>query len=525
MLQKISDRIQGWIAGVVIAIIAAVFVLWGVEYYIGRGDNNTRVVATVNGQKIFENQVGILYRQLQQRMRAVEPNKSLSLEEQQQIKSLALQQLISRVALAFAANEIGFSVSQQQIQQIILQAPEFQVKGFFSPQRFQQFLMATQTTEQQFIAEIQSNFLINQVAVGLGASVFVLPDELKRAYQLIYQHRDFEYLTLPLSKFLPDIKIPDKEVQVYYQRNKEAYKTDQKVQVSYLLLSPSEIEKTIKIPLADLKAYYDSNFPTKVKSFESVKDEIQKRLARQQAQQILSQKSDQLSNLTYTNPNTLEIAAKKLGLTVQTSPWFTKVGLKEGILSNHSIVTAAFSSTVLQDKNNSDLINLPDGSVLVLRINRYEPSREQTFSEVKQLIQSVLQKNKAESKVGLVAYQVSTDLSNGTSPEVLAKRYGLQWVSKKSVQRDDKTTPAPILTSVFSTPPFVKGGASGVNTLVLANGDYVVLKVISAQLAGSSSILDKQRNQLEQGLAQLISELDYRLYAKSVIDHSKIKTH
>src|SRR5262249_34386758 len=162
------------------------------------------------------------------------------------------------------------------------------------------------------LSEIRTSFLINQVSVGLGRSAFVLPDELKRVYQLIRQKRDFEYLTLPLSKFIPGIKIADNEIQAYYQQNKEAYKTVEKMQVSYILLSPKDLsqqaqqKKQAAPTAAGTQQPMDQN-------------------------QVFTQKSDQLSSLTYTNPNTLEIAAKKLGLTVQTSPWFTKAGLKEGV--------------------------------------------------------------------------------------------------------------------------------------------------------------------------------------------------
>ena len=202
MLQKISDRIQGWVAGIIIAVVAAVFALWGVEYYINRGDTNgSKPVAIVDGKHIYEKRLNALTRQLQQRIQAAQSNKPFTPQQQNQIKSLALQQLVSKTALLRAAEKQGFSASQQQVQQIVLQAPEFQVKGFFSTQRFQQFLLVTQMTELQFLAEIRGNFIMNQVAVGLEDSAFVLPNELKRAYQLIYQKRSFGYFDTQLKIF------------------------------------------------------------------------------------------------------------------------------------------------------------------------------------------------------------------------------------------------------------------------------------------------------------------------------------
>ena len=261
MLQKISDRIQGWVAGTIIAVIGVVFVLWGVEYYISShgNANGSKSVATVAGKPISQKQLNVLARQLQQRVQATRPNKPLSLQEQKQIKSMALQQLISKTALLQAAEKQGFNASQRQVQAIILQAPEFQVKGFFSSQRFRQFLLAIQQTEPQFLAEVRGNFIMSQVAIGLETSAFVLSNELKRAYQLIYQKRDFGYVILPLSQFINSVPVSSKAVQDYYNQHEDSYKTPEKVQLDYLLLSPNTIEKTITVSLNDLKAYYDSN--------------------------------------------------------------------------------------------------------------------------------------------------------------------------------------------------------------------------------------------------------------------------
>lgn len=626
MLQKISDRIQGWVAGVIVAVIAAVFGLWGIEYYITQGPNGSKPVATVDGQKITEKQLKLLTRQIQQRVMAAQPNTSITVEQQKQIQSLALQQLISKTALLRAATKAGFNVSQLQAQRLIMVAPEFQVNGLFSPQRFQQFLLGLGMSEQQFLEQIQSSFILNQVSVGLEASAFALPNELKRVYQLIYQKRSFGYFVLPLSKFLAGVTVMDKEIQQYYQQNKEAYKTPARIKVSYLLLSPDAIEKTIKVSQVDLKAYYKSNktsfsaskqwkimrimvpvpstatpkqvavadakiqeiqlmlksgqpfvslmkqtdlkssvhvltsttapapianilamlklgqvsdrfhtgdginliklisiTPEKTKTFDQAKGEIQKRIARQRAQQILSQKSDELSNLTYTNPNTLSIAAKQLGLTLQTSPWVTKAGLKKGLFANHKVISLAFSNDVLQEGNNSNLINLPDGSLLVLRVSKHQPSKVQSLSDVRQTIQTVLKKNKAESEAGLQAYQISTALASGNAPQTLAKRYGLRWVVKSTVKRNNKATPAPILTSAFLTSPAKDKIIPGTNTLVMANGDYIVLMVKSAKLADLSLAPTGQLQQLQQELVKLMGGFDYRLYGKSVMGHSKVK--
>jgi peptidyl-prolyl cis-trans isomerase D len=89
-----------------------------------------------------------------------------------------------------------------------------------------------------------------------------------------------------------------------------------------------------------------------VKPFDEVKSQVENTLAEQQAEQIFAQESDKLSNLTYSNPTTLEIAAKALNIPVQNTERFSREGAKAGVASNAKVIATAFSADVLQNGNN-----------------------------------------------------------------------------------------------------------------------------------------------------------------------------
>jgi peptidyl-prolyl cis-trans isomerase D len=625
MLQKISDRIQGWVAGTIIFIIAAVFGLWGIESYLHQGSNGSKPLATVNGQKITQKQVDQLYHQVKRQLEQAHPNQPMTVSIQRTLKAQALQQLIHQSAWLINAKKIGFHIDSRVIQQVVMSLPQLQVKGQFSPARFQQFLYASQLTESQFMKQMQDNFIVNQVQWGLAATGLIFPNRLQRIYRLIHQQRSFGYFVLPLKKFRSGLVASHKDLQTYYQQNKSDYKTPEQVKVSYLLLSPQAIEKTIKVSEAQLQAYYRSNkaaytrpaqwqvlwikaplskaasvqqvttaekklkqlrvslkrgqsfkalvkssglqsstqaltaanasptmlnvlmtlkphqisqlfhtndavnlikilslTPKKTKSFAAVKSAIKARLLRQQAQQILSEKNDELSNLVYTNPSTLSVAAQQLGVSIQTSSWFSQQGAQQGIWADHRAVAVAFSQDVLQQGNNSNPIELKNGAVMVLRIAAHKVSKVKPFAAVKQAIKTILLKNKAEAKAGLQAYQVSSALSSGASPKALASRYGLQWRMQKNIQRTSKSIPIPILNAAFITVPAKGKDSPGVDTLVLANGDYVVLKVFSVKAPSQINLSSKRRQQLSQDISHLNGQLSYNAYAQSVFNQAKI---
>ena len=57
-----------------------------------------------------------------------------------------------------------------------------------------------------------------------------------------------------------------------------------------------------------------------------------------------------------------------LNLKIQTTPLFTRNGTKEEITANPNIIAAAFSNDVLKDGNNSDVIELKNGNLVIPRI-------------------------------------------------------------------------------------------------------------------------------------------------------------
>ncbi|MBU1926294.1 MAG: SurA N-terminal domain-containing protein, partial [Gammaproteobacteria bacterium] len=130
--------------------------------------------------------------------------------------------------------------------------------------------------------------------------------------------------------------------------------------------------------------------PSKIRPFAEVKDNVSKAYRQQQAEQQFSNLNDELANQTYEDPDTLNTAAKKLALTIQSTDLFTKEGEHKGLTKNPQIVQAAFSEDVLMQHNNSDPINLGNNSVIVLRIKKHRPSAVKAFDQVEAQIMTHL---------------------------------------------------------------------------------------------------------------------------------------
>jgi peptidyl-prolyl cis-trans isomerase D len=523
MLQTISKHTQGWIAWVIIAIIAAAFVLWGLEYYISRGSNQQTVVATVNGAEITAQQLNNAYEAFQRNytQRGMVLNETM----QNQLKGAALQQLIIDQVLLQKARAMGFSINPTEAQQVIWHIPDFQEKGQFSPQKFLQALAVSGIDQDIFLDKITNSLIIEQLSSGIEKSNFVTPIELSQAYSLTKQQRDFGYFILPPTAFMAKATPTEAQINTFYQQNKDNFQTPEQVKVAYILLSPDTLKAEIKVNPADVAQFYQDNSSEFAgKTLDQVRPIIEQRLFQQQLSQALAAKSDQLEDIVYSNPSSLNEAAKTLGVPVQTSGFIAREGIKDDpLFSDPKVLTAMFSDEVLKQKNNSQPIELKNGGFIVVRAAQYQPGQIQPLTAVIQQITQQLKKDQGQKEAGFVAYQIQHALESGESIASLAQKHQLKWVEKTGVTREDKTLPQPLLKAAFNVSPAQDPGKKAVTSVLLADGGYAIIQLNRFQNANSTEAAAAEQQKTATQLANRAGELDYQFFLKSAVESAKIK--
>lgn len=265
--------------------------------------------------------------------------------------------------------------------------------------------------------------------------------------------------------------------------------------------------------------------PSETHSFDSVKNAIHDLLVHQRVNQILTEKSNKLSDLTYTNPDSLDVAAKALGLTIQTSPMITETGGKTGIFSDQKLVSTIFSDSVLDSGNNSNPIALPNGTLVVLRVAKKEPSQLIPLEEVRSKIKNKLLTQRATGVAGLAAYQIQKLLNQGESPDIIAKTRHLEWhiVPLMGENHPSSTVPKAIVEAAFSTPISPKIGNKPMGTLAISfnKDDYSVIAISQVKNAVASNAISDDKS-LHQKLSALWGQLLQQSMIESVLNKSHV---
>ncbi|EXF94518.1 peptidyl-prolyl cis-trans isomerase [Pseudomonas fluorescens HK44] len=254
MLQNIRDNSQGWIAKTIIGVIVALMALTGFDA-IFKATTHRNDAAKVNGEEISQNELSqAVDMQRRQLMQQLGKDFDASLLDEKMLREAALKGLIDRKLLLQGAEKSKFAFSEAALDQVILQTPEFQVDGKFSPERFDQVIRQLGYSRMQFRQMLAQEMLIGQLRAGLAGSGFVTDAQVQAFARLEKQTRDFA--TLNVKADPAAVKLTDEEVKAYYDEHAKEFMTPDQVVIDYLELKKASFFDQVAVKDEDLQALY-----------------------------------------------------------------------------------------------------------------------------------------------------------------------------------------------------------------------------------------------------------------------------
>lgn len=268
----------------------------------------------------------------------------------------------------------------------------------------------------------------------------------------------------------------------------------------------------------------DSKQPAVVKPMSAVKSSIEETIKQENAGEEYQKLYNELYDLAYSNNKPLDLVAKKLGLTLQSTPMFGKEGGNSAITKNTKVVDAAFEN--IGKNQNSQLINLDSnqsqGQIVVLRANKSQPQKVKPLSDVSGDIKTSLVELKARKLIQQTANAIKTRLSEGVSTSKVIEEFANDDVTRKTpgyVSQENKDVDSVILAGAFSLPVPVAHKDS-VGDFELKNGDYAVV-VLHATKAGK--VTNDEKTKLSKKLTEGAGLAAYTSYAEGLVKSAKVK--
>lgn len=244
--------------------------------------------------------------------------------------------------------------------------------------------------------------------------------------------------------------------------------------------------------------------------FAQVQAEVEKLYRRQQAESIFYDKAEQLANLSYENPDNLDVAADALQLEIKTTESFTRNGTESGIASEQKVIGAAFGDDVLENDLNSAVIELADDHLVVIHKNNYIPSTLLPFESVSPAIEQQLLFEKASEKAREHGESALTELKQGqTTTELLQT-----WQEAEFYGRDSDNVSMQVLQRAFAMPKPDKNAEFAGFTA--NNGNYIVIKLTAVDEGKPADVEAEEQQALKQQLTQVHANAEVQAFIKSL---------
>ena len=263
-------------------------------------------------------------------------------------------------------------------------------------------------------------------------------------------------------------------------------------------------------------------------SFESVRPELRDELARVKAASEFYDRATELAEMALDAGSDLAGVATEFGLTLETLTGLTRGGAVDRFVDPAPFLEAAFDEDTLASGRVSDLIELSDSSVAVLRVTAHRPQTLQPLEAVSAEIREILIQERAaelaaEAAAAFFAAVDTAAVAAGTQdPAALAVAQGASWTGRVSVERGSAAAPGPVISTVFAQPR-PAAGSVGIARAPLDNGDEAVVLIYSASPGVPDDIPSGDREQGQEQLVGQAAQAEINAFASGARERARIR--
>ncbi len=417
------------------------------------GTSNANVIAEIGDQQVTVQDIDRSLNSLKQG-RAVPPSLLA------QYVPAIVNQLVWEKALAYKAKEVGITVSDQEIADLIQE--QFGQGKTLDSATYQAIVAQQGQTVPQFESNVRAMYLSLRLQSLAMQSVIVSDAEAKAEYERREEKIGLQYLKIPQAGFTSKVNRDPSLVKAYFDANRGLFVTREKRSGDILVGSVSDFIQAAKLTDDDLKKVYQMNIDTyrvperayvrHILVMTQGKPKEQVDQLRAKADAILAQlkKGADFADLARKESDDKASAVKggDVGWLTrgQTVPEFEQVAFALKPKEISGIVTTQYGFHIIQvmDRQNAHV---------------------RTFEEVKPELLAEAQKETADRLLATAMSNARAELlKNPTQAEAIAKRNNLKFFSA------DHVIPGAPLPDVGSRPEvndaFISTPKGGVSPVV-----------------------------------------------------------
>lgn len=247
------------------------------------------------------------------------------------------------------------------------------------------------------------------------------------------------------------------------------------------------------------------------KPLAEVRGEIEGELKSSAVARKFAEAAESFSNMVYEQSDSLQPVAEQFKLKIQRSDWIGReANPAAGVLGNAKLLAAVFSDDTIQNKRNTEAVEVAQNTLVAARIAEYQPASVQPLAGLQATIEKLLVNQEAQKLARADGEARLAALQSGTDK--------LAWGADKVVSRmDARLLPPQAAPLVFRMDKSKLPGYAGVD---LPGKGYALYR-LSKVTPGAA--LDTARRQGLQGqLRSLAAQQEVAMYLSALRARYKV---
>lgn len=247
------------------------------------------------------------------------------------------------------------------------------------------------------------------------------------------------------------------------------------------------------------------------KPLAEVRGEIERELKSSAVARKFAEAAESFSNMVYEQSDSLQPVADQFKLKIQRSDWIGReANPAAGVLGNAKLLAAVFSDDTIQNKRNTEAVEVAQNTLVAARIAEYQPASVQPLAGLQATIEKLLVNQEAQKLARADGEARLAALQSGTDK--------LAWGADKVVSRmDARLLPPQAAPLVFRMDKSKLPGYAGVD---LPGKGYALYR-LSKVTPGAA--LDTARRQGLQGqLRSLAAQQEVAMYLSALRARYKV---
>ena len=243
-----------------------------------------------------------------------------------------------------------------------------------------------------------------------------------------------------------------------------------------------------------------------VKPYDAVKADLRAELERTEKVNAFYEKQTEMAAIAFEISDTLVDAAEVAGVEVHTTKLVERNALPAP-LNTPAVTAAIFSPDVLEDKMNSEVIEVGDEHVVLVRVKEHIPAATKPLADVSEQIRSRLVSQKASDLAKEKATTLYAEIEAGKSLNDLVTEQGLELRQEAALTRQAYTVSPAIVQHAFKMAH--PTDTPVVEKVELNNGDAAI---VALKAVTNATVEGEIEAQLKQNITMAQVNKNYMVF-------------